>query len=254
VNFIRGASGRPSHFKEHALTEFTAELRHYCRNPKCRSKLKEPAQNLREAFCARGCHSSFYLKRCGVCEVALEQKYRKLKRGDLTKFVKVQSGLTCGSSECKRRWREGDGLGRFWPKPHRGSQAADLHKEAPAAQRVFSASQTPWRRIAGPRLTSDQFRAATVPDGPNNAWEGGPYERIEAQNRALLRAHFRKKAAECLIQPHHPPINIVGGYKFPLPPDLDPKPAITITGDLAGLIDCLIPADLSIPAFLKRAA
>jgi hypothetical protein len=31
-----------------------------------------------------------------------------------------------------------------------------------------------------------------------------------------------------------------------------PEPPPAITGDLAGLIDCLIPADLSIPAFLRR--
>ena len=36
----------------------------YCRNPKCRSKLKAPTDNYREAFCTRGCHSSFYLHRC----------------------------------------------------------------------------------------------------------------------------------------------------------------------------------------------
>src|SRR6516225_7835340 len=50
------------------MTEFVAELRHYCRNPRCRSKLPQPVANPREAFCARGCHSSFYLKRCLVCE------------------------------------------------------------------------------------------------------------------------------------------------------------------------------------------
>ena len=50
------------------MTEFTQTLRHYCRNPRCRSKLPSPASDPREAFCTRGCHSSFYLKRCLVCE------------------------------------------------------------------------------------------------------------------------------------------------------------------------------------------
>ena len=34
-------------FLEKSLVEFTAELRHYCRNPKCRSKLKSPVSNPR---------------------------------------------------------------------------------------------------------------------------------------------------------------------------------------------------------------
>ena len=80
------------------------------------TKYADHQSEFHEAFCTRGCYQSFHLKRCGVCEGALEQRYRKLKRGDLTKFAKVQNpGPTCGSAECKRRWREGDGLGRFWP-------------------------------------------------------------------------------------------------------------------------------------------
>src|SRR6516164_8812288 len=50
------------------MTEFTQTLRHYCRNPRCRSKLPSPASDPHKAFCTRGCHSSFYLKRCLVCE------------------------------------------------------------------------------------------------------------------------------------------------------------------------------------------
>jgi hypothetical protein len=46
----------------------SVELRHYCRNLKCRSKLPAPIENVREAFCCRGCHSAFYRARCLVCE------------------------------------------------------------------------------------------------------------------------------------------------------------------------------------------
>ena len=55
------------------MTEFAIEVRHYCRNPKCRSKLKTPVENPREAFCALGCHSAFYRKRCLVCEGPMER-------------------------------------------------------------------------------------------------------------------------------------------------------------------------------------
>ena len=50
------------------MTEFAEDLRHHCRNPRCRMKLTAPAGNPHKAFCTRGCHSSFYLKRCLVCE------------------------------------------------------------------------------------------------------------------------------------------------------------------------------------------
>ena len=62
------------------MTEFAIEVRHYCRNPKCRSKLKSAVSNPREAFCARGCYTSFYRKRCLVCEEAMERTDRASAR------------------------------------------------------------------------------------------------------------------------------------------------------------------------------
>jgi hypothetical protein len=58
------------------MTDFIAETRHYCRNPRCRSKLPAPVANPREAYCVRGCFNSFYLHRCIVCERAIEQPKR----------------------------------------------------------------------------------------------------------------------------------------------------------------------------------
>jgi hypothetical protein len=91
------------------MTEFTeTAMRHYCRNPKCRSKLKTPVSNSREAFCTKGCHGSYYLHRCNVCEKQLEDKYRKLKRGDGVKFIKARnSSPVCESAVCKRRFLVG---------------------------------------------------------------------------------------------------------------------------------------------------
>jgi hypothetical protein len=56
------------------MTDFDQKMRHRCRNAKCRSKLPPPVANEREAFCARGCHSSFYRKRCLICEAPMERK------------------------------------------------------------------------------------------------------------------------------------------------------------------------------------
>lgn len=238
------------------MTDFKHEVRHYCR--KCRSKLKVPVANHHEAFCTRGCYRSFHLKRCGVCEKPLEQRYRKLRRGELTKFIKVESGPTCGDSQCRRRWRTGDNLGQFRPPRHQGSQKYDLRKETVAAQPLFSASQSPkparrWFIVAGPELTPPQLHCATVPDGPGCKWEGGSYEQIEAENRRALKAHFAKLAKNCLYQRNTPPTNVLGGYKFPGAPTaadlglVKPK-----TQPAAPVIRLAIPDDLSIPDCLRR--
>jgi hypothetical protein len=62
----------------------------------------------------------------------------------------------------------------------------------------------------------------------------------------------------CPLKRHHPPVNILGGYRFPDPPQIDlgssisespitrRSPAPSAAGDLT------IPDDLSIPAFLRR--
>jgi hypothetical protein len=42
--------------------------RQYCRNSRCRSKLREPVENHHHAFCCKGCFETFYLRRCRVCE------------------------------------------------------------------------------------------------------------------------------------------------------------------------------------------
>ena len=68
-----------------------------------------------------------------------------------------------------------------------------------------------------------------------------------------MREHFREKAAECLIQPHHPPANIIGGYPFPdapvvdLPAPIEPAPMPTTAG-------YEIPDDLTISRFPATAS
>jgi hypothetical protein len=165
------------------MTDFVAELRHHCRNPRCRTKLKAPVTNPREAFCARGCHGSFYLKRCRVCEEPIE----RAKRG---------TRLICKKSKCRNAFKDKSGFGRYAALSN-----AELISEKPMNRAVLPPvkPRRSWFTVAGPELSPDQLHCATVPDGPD--WEGGPHQRIEAQNRALLREHFRKRAAECLIRP-----------------------------------------------------
>jgi hypothetical protein len=81
------------------MTEFKQELRHMCRNPKCRSKLPTPVSNAREAFCARGCHISFYRHRCLVCEGPIERK--------------TERQLICGKRKCRNALQARPGFGRY---------------------------------------------------------------------------------------------------------------------------------------------
>jgi hypothetical protein len=66
--FVIGCSDLPGKLQRAGMTEFAEDLRHRCRNPRCRMKLTAPVANPHKAFCTRGCHSSFHLKRCLVCE------------------------------------------------------------------------------------------------------------------------------------------------------------------------------------------
>ena len=70
--------------------EFEIELRHYCRNPKCRMKLKQPVANPANAFCCRGCEGGFYRSRCVVCEGPLERK--------------TEGQKLCGKRKCRLAW------------------------------------------------------------------------------------------------------------------------------------------------------
>jgi hypothetical protein len=76
-------------------------LRHMCRSPRCRSKLPAPVSNPREAFCTRGCHSSFYRKRCLVCEQPMERK--------------TEHQLICGKRACRNALQAREGFGRYLP-------------------------------------------------------------------------------------------------------------------------------------------
>jgi hypothetical protein len=238
--------------------------RHYCRYPRCRMKLPEPVTNEREGFCCRGCYDSFYLKRCRICEKALGEKYRKLKPkkdGDPTKFVKVQnSGPTCGEVSCKTTWRSKDGLGRFAaPKPpsgYQGSQNADLHQETPISCGSNSDVQKPghlprWRIVAGPPLTPNQFHCATVPDGPDCKWEGGSYERLEAQNRRMLEKHFDQLDAEAVANDFCAACGRTDNLSVTLCYGCLDKRSRPTPVPISGQ-QHRIPDDLSIPPFLDR--
>jgi hypothetical protein len=194
----------------------------FCRNPKCRTKLKAKVSNRREAFCSRGCHTSFYLRRCLVCEGPLQRR-NKTQR-------------VCRKARCRSAWRARASFGRYLPSTvvTSASKTPDFigSKWPPKHDRA-------WRQTAGPKLTASQVHCGLV--GANEA---------VAENHQKNRTGWRKRNAKALIQHHHPPVNIVGGYKFPDAPDVklraEKKPIDSLSS---------IPqpdTDLEIPVFLKR--
>jgi hypothetical protein len=219
------------------MTDFVAETRHYCRNPRCRSKLPAPVASAREAFCVRGCFNSFYLHRCLVCEGAIEQP----KRG---------RRLICKRAKCRNALQGGVSLGRY----HHAQSAKLISVKADSVD-VLTAPATDiaapaWRIVAGPELIASQFHCATIADGPNSEWKGGEYPRIEARNRALLREHFRRLGAKAQIQRHHAPVNVLGGYRFPDAPEIDLSPIATAAS--APTARAVVGDGLDIPGFLLR--
>jgi hypothetical protein len=80
--------------KEVSMVDFKQGMRHRCRNPRCKMKLPAPVANEREAFCTRGCHSSFYRTHCRFCEKPIEQP----SRGER---------LICKKSACRNAWKAG---------------------------------------------------------------------------------------------------------------------------------------------------
>ena len=148
------------------MTEFATEVRHYCRNPKCRSKLKAPIANTREAFCTRGCRERFYRLRCYVCE---EKKPGRL------------DAHTCGRRKCKNAIRS-------LKRPEDTSRVEiglgnPIKSGLPEADKYGRA----WKVVAG-EISPNAFHCASLPDGPNCQWKGGELERVEAKNRAALKA------------------------------------------------------------------
>jgi hypothetical protein len=66
---------------------------HRCRNPRCKSWLKEPAENPRDAFCCAGCEVGFYRTHCRVCEKELGEAKRNSRRE------------LCGRRQCRNQFR-----------------------------------------------------------------------------------------------------------------------------------------------------
>jgi hypothetical protein len=130
------------------MTEFTQTLRYYCRNPRCRSKLPSPAFDPRKAFCTRGCHSSFYLKRCLVCEN--DKPARSTVRRKL-----------CRRAKCEGRYRKNSAHYSFLGADT--TSAANVPRSAQSTG-IKSADfdDRPRYIVANPKITACIYHCATL--------------------------------------------------------------------------------------------
>ena len=152
------------------MAQFIPELRHFCRNPRCRSKLPAPVSNPREAFCVRGCHSSFYRKRCLVCEEPLQRKREDQK--------------ICRKAKCRSTWRARSGFSRYLPSSD--AKLASKTLDFIDSKTALKPDRAPvWRvAAAGAPITANSYHCATV----------GADEAIAAADR-INAAHWRSARA-----------------------------------------------------------
>ena len=68
-------------------------VHHRCRNPRCKTWLKEPVDNRRDAFCCARCEVGFYRTHCRVCESELGETKRSSRRE------------LCGRRRCQNQFR-----------------------------------------------------------------------------------------------------------------------------------------------------
>src|SRR6516225_9118170 len=194
------------------MTEFTQILRHYCRNPRCRSKLPSPASDPRKAFCTRGCHSSFYLKRCLVCEN--DKPVGSTARRKL-----------CRRPKCEGRYRKNSAHYSFLGADT--TSAANVPRSAQSTGiKSAGLDDRPCYIVAGPKISAAVYHCATLPVDPDIA------ARV---NAASDWGRIRKEIAWCRAARPPIPIDVTTQSRW--------EPCVPSVP---------IADDLSIPDFLKR--
>src|SRR5262245_8768349 len=111
------------------------QLRHFCRNKNCRTKLAVPTDNHHKAFCSRDCYKRFYRLRCFACEK------------DLPKPKAL-----CSGRDCRLDYRKFRHVYDFDQHPaKRKTDARSAHFTG--LKSALAASLTGYRIIAGPALS-----------------------------------------------------------------------------------------------------
>jgi hypothetical protein len=219
------------------FTSSAQRLRHRCRNVRCGAKLKVPTDNLRRAFCFRGCFDSYYRARCRVCERPIDRK--------------TERRLVCKRSECRHEFQRHPE--RFSGPPSSGSVLGHNASGNPIKSGLKTGTKTgrPLCIVAGPAPAEINLRIPLDPElTPRLDRTHAAY--FESRRKAKWHAD---RAAQ--IKRRHPPVNVLGGHQFPNTPTIDMSPIEpapewgvpfrwTPIGDGVGVPD--------IPEFLRPAA
>jgi len=161
-------------------------LRHYCRNPRCRAKLKLPTENVRDAFCCRGCYSGFYRSRCVVCEKTFVRK--------------VEHQQLCGRRSCRNAFRSDRERFIGTRYPSAGYVISTPKNPIKSGLKTRLKSGRAWRKTAGPDIPEVNYR---IPLDPETA-------------ARIRRMHDRLWSQCCK------PVELMGGgYRWPDAPRLD---------------------------------
>ena len=182
-----------------ALTT-SEQLRHFCRNLRCRSKLAAPVTNRNTAFCSRGCHAGFYRARCVVCERAC-----------------TPQRAVCTRKECRSAARQ-------FPHifPAAGSFPSSCTIDSKSARKTGlktrPATGRPWRIVAGPAAAAINLQIEI--DAGTSARQERDRAAVEEHRRKAKRAAGRK----ALLKRRHPPVNVLNGFKFSDAPAIDLSP------------------------------
>jgi hypothetical protein len=155
-------------------------LRHHCRNPRCRMKLKEPVENPHKAFCTSGCHSSFYRSRCIVCEQPI------MKRSSRREL--------CDKPKCQGAFRGNQQRFRYPTPANAANGSRNPHgmgiKTSPQRRPTSPFADAPLNILGGgsfrwpdtPRLDAETLEkirireVATIEINPSAAVSGSPAE------------------------------------------------------------------------------
>ena len=123
-------------------------VRHYCRNPRCRSKLKVPVENEHHAFCTPGCHTSFYRSRCLVCEDQMRRKSDRQRFGS-------------GHRTCQSEYRRFPHVYELWSRLLPDRSARLSHQRHRWLQIPAGTSMPGWRAMKETSREHRPYRRAS---------------------------------------------------------------------------------------------
>ena len=192
--------------------------RQRCRNPRCKTWLKKPVTNPRDAFCCASCEAGFFRTHCRACEKVLGEAKRNSRRE------------LCGRRQCRNQFRSfRDQFSSVW------------YPSAIGASKPEESSTK-----STPKTTIKSDRGFAI--GPD-------YDREVVRDNFRVNAKFWNAAA--LIGPNDAPVNLLGGYKFPGAPRPEPTHRTTASRRFAVEALRDLKSDhrqsvLSIPAFQRR--